>query len=323
MMKLPSRMFVTMLLAMLFSPWVASSQDYPAKPVRVLIPWPPGGSNDVVGRIVFQKLSENLRRTFVIENRGGAAGTIGSDVVAKATPDGYTIMVHSTTHIANAYLYENLPYDTLADFAGVTPLARQVSMLVVHPSLPVKSVKELIALAKARPNEILYATAGKGSALHLTMSLLISMTGIDMVHVPYKGGGPATIALISGEAQAVIGTIGSFYPHIKAGRVRPVAVTAPERVNQFPDVPAIAETIPGYDFVAWVGCFAPARTPRAIVERLNAELHKVLRDPMVAATLTKMTLDPMFMTPEEFDRRLRADYEKYGRLVKLAGVGAD
>ncbi|MBI3068641.1 MAG: tripartite tricarboxylate transporter substrate binding protein, partial [Betaproteobacteria bacterium] len=145
----------------------------------------------------------------------------------------------------------------------------------------------------------------------------------EMVHVPYKGGGPSTIALMSGEAQAVIGTIGSYYPHIKAGRVRPVAVTSAERVKQFPDVPAIAETIPGYDFVAWVGSFAPAGMPRAIVKKLNAEIHKVLRDPEVAATLTKMTLDPMFMTPEEFDQRLRADYDKYGRLVKLAGVQAD
>jgi tripartite-type tricarboxylate transporter receptor subunit TctC len=301
----------------------AAAQSYPSKPVRVLIPWPPGGSNDVVGRIVAQKLAENLGQQFVIENRGGAAGTIGSDVVAKSPADGYTIMVHSATHVANPHLYKSLPYDTLKDFIGVAPLAVQVAMLVVHPSLPARSVKELIALAKARPDEIVYASAGNGSFVHLTMALFTSMTGIKMVHVPYKGGGPAAFSVTSGETQAMTATIGSLYPHIKANRVRPLGVTSATRAPQFPEVPAIAETVPGYEFTAWIGCFAPAGTPRPIVDKLNSELHKVLRDPGVAQKLGTQTLDPLFMSPEEFAQRLGSDYEKYGKLMKLTGAQID
>src|SRR5688572_7061545 len=176
-------------------PLVAFAQVYPAKPVRVIIVFPPGGSNDVVGRIVFQKMSEQLGQQFVIENRGGAAGTIGSEMVANSAPDGYTIMVQSTTHVANAHLYKKLPYDVLNDFIGVTPMAVQIGMLVVHPSLPVKSGKEFVALAKKRPGEIVYGSAGNGSYVHLSMALMASMAGLNMVHVPYKGGGPVNVAI--------------------------------------------------------------------------------------------------------------------------------
>src|SRR5207342_1563948 len=179
---------------MVLAPAAVLSQAYPAKPVRVVIPWPPGGSNDIVGRVVFQKMTEQMGQQFVIENRGGASGVIGSEVVAKSPPDGYTIMVQSATHVANPHLYKNLPYDTLGDFIGITALARQVSMLVVHPSLPVKTTGEFIELARKRPGEIVYGSAGNGSALHLQMELLASMTKIKLVHVPYKGGGPVNVA---------------------------------------------------------------------------------------------------------------------------------
>ncbi len=322
-MKPCRRIVVSALLAALLSPLAAFAQIYPDKPVRVIVVFPPGGSNDVTARIVFQKMSELIGQQFVIENRGGAAGTIGADVVAKSPPDGYTIMVQSATHVANPHLYQNLPYDTLNDFIGVTTLARQVGMLVVHPSMPVNSVGEFIALARKRPGQILYASAGNGSYVHLTMALLISMTGTQMVHVPYRGGGPAGIAIIAGETQAMIATIASLFPHIKAERVRPIAVASDTRVTQFPNVPTIAETVPGYEFTAWVGVLVPARTPRPIVDKLNAEIKKALADPGVAAKLSNQTLDPMHMTPDEFARRLKSDYEKYDKLIKLTGAKID
>jgi tripartite-type tricarboxylate transporter receptor subunit TctC len=316
----PLYLAIPALLAALLSPVVARAQTYPTKPVRVIIVFPPGGSNDVTGRIVFQKMAELVGQQFVIENRGGAAGTIGTDVVAKGPNDGYTIMVQSATHIANAHLYKNLPYDTLGDFIGITTLARQVGMLVVHPSLPVKTTREFIALAKKHPGEIVYGSAGNGSYLHLTMELLKSMTGTDLIHIPYKGGGPVNIAIASGEIQSVIATIASVVPNLKAQRVRPIGVTSETRTTQFPDVPALAEAIPGYEFTAWVGCFAPKGTPRPIIDRLNAEIKKVLDDPAVAKSLSNLTLDPMYMTPEQFAQRLKSDYDKYANIVKLSGA---
>ncbi|MBX3662113.1 MAG: tripartite tricarboxylate transporter substrate binding protein [Burkholderiales bacterium] len=307
----------------LASPLVASAQKYPEKPVRVVIVFPPGGSNDVVGRIVFQKVSELAGQQFVIDNRGGAAGQIGSEIVAKSPADGYTVMVQSTTHVANAHLYKKLNYDPLKDFIGVTTLARQVGMLVVHPALPVKNGRELIALAKKRPGELVYASAGNGSYVHLSMALMAEMAGIRMVHVPYKGGGPAGTALIAGETQAMLATIGSLFPHIKSGRVRPIGVATDKRVPQFPDVPAIAEFVPGYDFTAWVGSFVPAGTPKAIVDTLNGLLGKALADPGVTEKLVAQTLDPMHISPEQFAERLKSDYEKYERVVKISGARVD
>jgi len=307
----------------LLTPVAAFAQAYPAKSVRVIVVFPPGGSNDVVARVVFQKMSETLGQQFVIDNRGGAAGTIGTELVAKSPPDGYTLMVQSATHVANAHLYKNLPYDTLGDFIGITTLARQVAMLVVHPSMPVKTTKEFIALAKKHPGQIVYGSAGSGSFLHLTMSLLNHMTDTKMIHVPYKGGGPVNIAIASGEIQAVVATIASVIPNLKSGRVRPLGVTSEKRTTQFPDVPALAEAIPGYEFTAWIACFVPKGTPRPIVDRLNAELKKVLEHPDVAKNLSSQTLDPMHMTPEQFAERLKSDYDKYAKIVKLSGARLD
>jgi tripartite-type tricarboxylate transporter receptor subunit TctC len=317
-----NRMLPALFFALVF-PFAAAAQTYPAKPVRVIIVFPPGGSNDVVGRIVFQKVSELTGQQFVIDNRGGAAGTIGSEIVARSPADGYTVMVQSTTHVANAHLYKKLPYDVLKDFIGVTTLARQVGMLVVHPSLPAKTGKEFIALAKKRPGEIVYGSAGNGSYVHLSMALMASMAGIKMIHVPYKGGGPAGTALIAGETQAMLATIGSLFPHIKAGRVRPLGVSSDKRVPQFPDVPAIAEFVPDYEFTAWVGTFVPAGTPRPVVDQLNALLGKALADPGVASKLTAQTLDPMHMTPEQFAQRLKSDYDKYEKVVRISGARID
>jgi tripartite-type tricarboxylate transporter receptor subunit TctC len=312
------------LAAALFVPHVAFSQAYPSKPVRVLIPWPPGGSNDIVGRVVFQKMSEQVGQQFVIENRGGAAGTIGSDVVAKSPPDGYTIMVQSATHIANPHLYKKLPYDTLKDFIGLTPLALQVGVVVVHPSLPARSIREFVALGRSRPGQIAYSSSGSGSFVHLAMALINSMTDTKMIHVPYKGGGPAAIAIASGEVQAMAATIGSVITHIDSKRLRPLGVTSDHRVSQYPEVPTIAESgVPGYEFTAWIGAFAPAGTPKTIVDRLNGELKKTLAAPDVAKTLSSQTLDPMHMTPEQFEQRLKSDYAKYEKLIRATGATID
>src|SRR5262245_38125460 len=215
------------------------AQPYPSKPVRVVIVFPPGGATDIVGRIAFQKVGEQLGQQFVIDNRPGASGTIGGAFVAKSAPDGYTLMVFSATLIANAHLYRKLPYDTMKDFTGITPVARLVGLLSVHPSMPVRSIKELVALAKARPDEISYGTAGAGAFQHLATSLLCNMAGIKMVHVPYKGGGPASVAIAGGEIQLLLTPISEILPHVKANRVRPVAVSSTTRTTQFPELPTI------------------------------------------------------------------------------------
>ena len=293
-------------------------QAYPTRPVRVVIPWPSGGLTDVVGRIVFQKVSELLGHQFIVDNRSGASGTIGADLVAKAAPDGYTIMVHSTTHVGNPHIYKQLPYDTLRDFVGVGLLVAQTGLLVVHPSLPVKSVKELVALAKARPDQILYASSGSGSFSHLAIALLTSMTGTKMVHVPYKGGGPATTAIVSGETQLLVGSPAAVLTQISARRLRLLAVTSDTRLPQFPDVPTVGEAgVPGYEFRGWVGVFAPAGTPKAIVDRLNTVIKKAMDSP---DTKKKMeSFEPWYMTPEQTAARIRSDYDKYGKLIALTG----
>ena len=309
------------LTAALFAPFAAVAQSYPAKPVRVVIPWPPGGSNDVVGRLVLQKLSEWMGQQFVVDNRPGASGVVGSDVVAKAAPDGYTIMIHSTTHLGNAHLYKKLPYDTLKDFTGVGLLSAQPGVLTVHPSLPVKSVKEFIALAKARPGQILYSSSGNGSAPHLQMALLISMAGINITHVPYKGGVPQVTALVSGETQASFATISTVIAHIRNGKLRPLGVGSVKPSKTLPGVPTISDAgVPGYEMAPWIGVYAPAGTPRNIIDRLNSEINKALAQPDIVQKLESQALDPLPSTPEEFNARIKADYEKYGKLIKLIGA---
>lgn len=304
------------------APLSALAQAYPAKTVRVIIPWPPGGSNDVVGRIVAQKLTESMGQQFVVDNRGGASGSIGADVVAKAAPDGYTIMVHSTTHVGNAHLYgKKLQYDTLKDFTGVGMLSAQPGVLTVHPSLPVKNVKEFIALAKAKPGQINYSSSGSGSAPHLQMALLISMTGIDIVHVPYKGGAPQVTALLAGETQASFATVGTVINQIRAGKLRPLGLGSTKASKALPGVPTLDESgVKGYDMSPWIGVFAPAGTPRPIIDRLNAEINKALAVPDVIQKLENQALDAAPSTVDQFNTVLKTDYEKYGKLIKITGA---
>jgi tripartite-type tricarboxylate transporter receptor subunit TctC len=289
--------------------------------VRVIVPFPPGGANDIVSRLVFPKVSEQLGQQFIIENRAGAGGTIGTAVVAQSKPDGYTLLIQTAaSHVSNGHLYNKLPYDPLRDFVGVSPLAQVVAVLTVHPSLPPRSVKEFIALAKQRPNQILHGHSGYGSFTHFNGVLFESRTGIRMTHVPFKGGGPAVIALVSGETQAQVAAIGELIAHIKSNRVRPLGVTSAERVAELPDVPTIADTIRGYESSTWVSAFAPAGTPRPIIDRLNAELGKAMNDPDTRAKLSAQTLYPSHRPPEELDKRLKSDYEMIGKLFRQFGV---
>ena len=295
-------------------------QQYPSKPVRVVVVFAPGGGTDIVGRIVFQKVGEQLGQQFVVENRAGAAGMIGAEYVAKSPPDGYTLMVYTQTMIVNAHVYSKTPYDALKSFVGITPLTRLVSMLAVHPSMPVRTTKDLIALAKARPGEIAYGSSGVGGVQHLATSLFASMTGLKLNHVPFKGGAPAVVALMGGEVQATITPIPEIVSHVKSGRVRAIAVSSAKRTAQFPDIPSIGETVKGYDYSSWFGAFAPAGTPRIIIDRLNAEIRKAMADPAVAANLASQTLDPMPMSPEEFGRLLKSDYDMLREVVRIAGA---
>ncbi|MDB5921552.1 MAG: hypothetical protein JWN13_488 [Betaproteobacteria bacterium] len=319
----PIRLLSVCVGLIVFACGVAWAQSYPSKPVRVVIVFAPGGATDIVGRVAFQKVGEQLNQQFIIDNRAGAGGTIGAALVAKSPPDGYTLMVYSTTLLANAHLYKKLPYDPLKDFVGLTPVARLVNMLVVHPSMPVRTVKDLISLARAHPNDIAYGSAGVGALQHLSTSLLCNMTNVKMVHVPFKGGALAAVATAGGEIQMLLTPISEVLPQLQSRHVRPIAVSSDKRVAQYPDIPTIGETVKGYEFTSWMGAFAPAGTPRPIVEKLNAELKKAVADTNVAANLSSQSLDPMYMTLDEFAQQLKSDYDKYGQVVKLSGARLD
>ena len=302
-------------------PAAQTAQAYPTKPVSVVIPWPPSGSNDLAGRVWAQKLTQILGKPFIVDNRAGADGTIGADVVAKSPPDGYTLMVHSTTHVGNPWLYKKLPYDTLRDFTPIGLIASQPGVLAVHPSLPVKTVNDLIALAKAKPSSINYGSSGNGGQPHLSMALFEQMAGVSLVHVPYKGGGPAVTGLVSGETQVMIATLASAITQIQSGRLRAIAVSGSERLKSVPELPTISEAgLPGYDMDAWMGLFAPAGMPKDLIEKLSTETARVLQMPEVIQQLAMQGAEPRILTPEQFAKRLIEDHEKYGRLIKLTGA---
>ncbi len=297
--------------------------SYPAKIVRVVIPWP-GGSNDAAGRLTFQKIAESWGQPVVIDNRPGASGTIGAALVARSAPDGHTLMVTSQSIVINAHLYKKLPYDVMKDFVGITPLAAQIGVLAVHPSLPVKTVKELIAFTKTHPDQLLYGSSGSGSFLHLAMAQFNLSSGIKMVHVPYKGGDAAGISLVAGETQAIVASTAVIMPLIPAARVRVLGVTSDKRVAQLPDVPTVAEAgVPGFEYTAWVGALAPAGTPRAIIDRVHGELKKALEHPDVSSRFNNIALSPMFTSPEQFAARMKADYDKSAKLIAATGAQAN
>jgi len=299
----------------------AAAQGYPSHPVRIVIPLSPGGTTDVPGRMIAQKLSETLGQQFFVENRAGAGGTIGSDFVAKAKPDGYTLLLTATPFVITPHVYKKLPYNALADFVPVIRIASGPYVLVVHPSLGVSSVKELIALAKRQPGKIDFASSGNGSAQHLVTALFAHMAGIQLNHVPYKGSGPAQQDLISGIVKmSFVGTPIAI-PHMKAGRLKALGVSTATRSQEMPEVPTIAEAgVPGYEARVWIGMVAPAGTPQEIIGKLNAEIAKLVHTEEVKKLLAPTGMEPDPDTPEQFGAYLKADYDKWGKVVIESGA---
>ncbi|HKB63474.1 MAG TPA: tripartite tricarboxylate transporter substrate binding protein [Burkholderiales bacterium] len=306
-----------------FSLWAFSSlaQDYPTRPVRIVIPLSPGGTTDVPGRIIAQKLSETLGQQFFVENRAGAGGTIGTDYVAKSRPDGYTLLLTASPFVIAPHVYKNMPYDALADFAPVIRIASGPYVLVVHPSLGVNSVKELIAQAKKEPGKIDFASSGNGGAQHLVTELFMYMTGIKLNHVPYKGSGPAQQDLMSGIIKVSFVGTPIAIPHMKSGRLKALGVSTAKRSPEMPEVPTIAEAgVPGYEAIVWIGMLAPAGTPREIVARLNGEIGKLIRTDDVKRLLAPTGMEPDPDTPAQFGAYLKADYDKWGKVVRDSGA---
>ena len=301
----------------------STAQDYPNRTIRIIVPFTPGGATDVVTRIVAQKLSEQTGRQVVTDNRGGAGGIVGAEAVAKAPPDGYTlVMGTSGTHAINASLYPKLSYDPVKDFAPVTRTALLPSMILAHPSVPATNVRELIAIAKKNPGQLTYASSG--SAQYLTGALFTSMAEIDMLHVPYKGGGQAMPAQLGGEVALSFSTVVSSLPHVKSGRLRGLAVTSAKRTPAAPEFPTVAESgLPGYEAVSWYGVLAPAGTPRDIVTRLNTEVVRALKLPEVRQLMLAQGAEPVSESPEQFAALIKSDIAKWGDVVRKSGAKAD
>jgi tripartite-type tricarboxylate transporter receptor subunit TctC len=299
------------------------AQSYPTKSVRVVVPSAPGGSVDTLGRLIAQKLSASLGQPFVVENRSGSGGVVGTEVVAKAAPDGYTLLMAYHSHIINPSLYPKLPYDTIKSFSPITQVAVQPQMFNVHPTLPAKSAKELIALAKARPGQLLFGSAGSGSGGHLANEIFNSMAGIKMTHVPYKGSAPALIDVIAGNTQLMVATLITSLPFVRSGRLRALGVSSVKRSPVLPDVPTIAETLPGYECVVSYFLLAPAGTPDDVIAKLHAESAKALKQPDVVERLARDGADPVGNTPQETSRYITAEIEKWGKAVRASGARAD
>ncbi len=299
----------------------ACAQSWPSRPIRMVVPLSPGGFADVPGRILAARLSSLLGYNVFVENRPGAGGTIGADFVAKSAPDGYTLLFTGTPHVISAWIYKKLPYDALKDFEPVALVASGPYVLVVNPQLPVHSIRELIAAAKAQPGKIDYASSGNGSAQHLVSALFASMAGIELNHVPYKGSGPAMQDLLGGQVKVSFAGIPNVLPHVKAGRLRALAVSTPQRSPDLPDVPTAAEAgVPGYQATLWLNLAAPAGTPGEIVQRLYAETAKALQDAELQQSFRAAGVEASPMSPQELAGFMRGEYEKWGRVVRDTGA---
>jgi tripartite-type tricarboxylate transporter receptor subunit TctC len=303
-------------------PPCAVAQAYPTKPVRLMVPFPPGGSTDIVARVVSQRLGERLGQPIVIENRGGAGGTIGTGVVAKAAPDGYTLTVGSTsTHVVAPSVYQKLDYDPLKDFAPISLIAVTPYLLVVNPAVPARSLKEFIELARSRPGQLNYASAGTGSTTHLAMEMLKSAAGIYILHIPYNGNGPAGTAVIGGQVEALFGSLPAVLPHAKSGRVRALAVGSLKRSPALPEVPTVAESgFPGFDASLWLAIMAPAGTPAPVIERLQREIVALIGNEEMRAALDKAGAEAQASTPAELAAMIKDGVGKYAKIVKMAGI---
>jgi len=310
-----------LLLAGAFS---AAAQDYPSKPIRFVLPFPPGGGTDTLARIVGQKLGQDFGQTIVMDNRPGAGANIGADIAAHAPADGYTLLMGNVAHAVNVTLYRKLGYDLVKDFAPITLLASTPNILVVHPSVAAKSVQELIALAKSKPGQLNYASSGSGSSSHLAGELFKTMTGVNLVHVPYKGGGPAVTSLIAGETVVGFATAPSVLPHVKSGKLRALAVTSAKRSAAAAELPTIAESgVPGYEANTWYGVLAPRGTPAAIIARLNGEFIAIMQSPEIRERIAPLGYEPDTGTPQQFAAYIKSEIAKWGKVVKAAGIHAD
>lgn len=301
----------------------SAAENYPAKPIRFIVPFGAGGPGDAIGPMVGQKLSEGFGQPELIDNRGGASTIIGTELAVKAPPDGHTLLLISTTHAVNPSLFKKLPYDPIKDLQPVTMIADTPFMLVVHPSLPVRSVAQLVDLARSKPGQLNYGSSGNGSSIHLTSELLKLAAKIDMRHVPYKGSGPAFTDLIGGHIQVLFSSSVSSLPHVKSGKVRGLALTSAKRVAALPEMPTLAETYPAFEASSWFGMMLPVGTPEAIVERLLKELRAVLRSPEVNRTLTSQGAEPGGNSPAEFGAFYRSEIKKWAAVIVNAGIRLD
>ena len=301
------------------------AQTYPSKPIRMIVPFPPGGTTDILARAIGAELTKAWGQPVVIENRPGAGGNIGSEAVARSPGDGYTLLMGTVgTHGINPSLYKKMPYDAVKDFAPVTLVALVPNILVVHPSVPAKSVAELIALAKKQPGKLTYASSGNGTSIHLSGALFESLAGVQMVHVPYKGSAPAVTDLLGGQVNMMFDNMPSALPHVKAGKLRALGVTSAKRSPAVPDVPTIAEAgVKGYEASSWFGVLAPATTPKDIVAKLNAEIAKSLGTPEMKEKLSSQGAEPVGNTPEQFGAFIRAEIDKWAKVVKASGATVD
>ncbi len=313
--------FVVALFALLALP--AAAQTYPAKTVRLISPFPPGGSVDVVGRLIAAKLTENIGQQVIVDNRSGASGNIGMELAARSAPDGHTLVINTLPLVTNQFLMSRVPYDPVRDFAPISHVTSSPSLVTVHPSLPARSVKELIALAKARPGQLNYSAAGVGTNPHIAGELFNLLGGVDILAVQFKGGGPADMATIGGEVEITFGNVSQQIGYIKAGRLRALAVTSAKRSSLLPDLPTVAEAgVPGYDFVTWHGILAPKATPRPVVAYLNEQLKKVLTAPDQAPLWKERGLDVVASSAEQFAAHIEREQTKWGRVIKERGIKA-
>ena len=303
---------------------ICMAQGYPSKPIRFLVGFPPGGTSDILARTIGQKLAEAVGQQVVIENRPGAGGNIGAEAAAKSAPDGYTLFMGTTSQAISASLYSKLNYDLVRDLAPITQAVNYTNLLVVHPSLPVKSVPELIALAKARPAQLNYGTAGNGTPPHMTGELFKSYTGVNIQHVPYKGGAPAIADLLGGQITIMFDNVPPLLPHVQAGKMRPLAVTSLRRISVLREVPTLDESgLKGFDSVAWNGVLVPTGTPRDIVMKLNNEINRILTLPDIRERLSGQGADPVGSTPEQFAALIRSEIQKWAQVVKTSGARVD
>lgn len=312
---------IALICTLLLAAPLTYAQTYPNKPIRWIVPSSAGGGNDYLARLFGAKITEHWGQQVLVDLRPGAAGIVGSEIVAKSPPDGYTILIVATGYGLNPSLYAKLPYDTLNDFARINLLAFSPNVLVVHPSLPVKSVKQLIALAKSRPGELNYASSGAGTGGHLSIELMKYMAKINMVHVPYKGAGDATVAVVSGQVHMLMTAPGAAIPFVQSGRLRALAVGSAKRVKAMPDVPTMAEAaLPGYEVDGFYGILAPGKTPRPIVDRLYAEFDRILKLPDVNQQMEARGFDPVSYTPEKFTEHVKKEMQKWPPVFKAAGI---